>query len=143
MVQADFDRVFRHPRFSFQTDELSVANDISFNVNDGVDVILTPTTIDFAPRVQENNEFNIKSHNNSRLNEYLNDVMTVPASLAGLPAISIPYFESKKNIEKQIKEGILLDMDSPSLPLGVQVIGQAHHDCLVLRVAEAMQNLSN
>ena len=32
MVQADFDRVFRHPRFSFQTDELSVANDISLNV---------------------------------------------------------------------------------------------------------------
>ena len=41
---------------------------------------------------------------------YLNDVFTVPASLAGLPGISIPFGKDKNN-----------------LPLGIQILGK-HFD---------------
>ena len=38
---------------------------------------------------------------------YLNDIFTVPASLAGLPGISIPFGKDKEN-----------------LPLGVQILSK-------------------
>ena len=53
---------------------------------------------------------------------YLNDVFTVPASLAGLPAISIPA-------------GLSVD----GLPLGLQIIGRAFDEETVLRVAEVLE----
>ena len=46
------------------------------------DLILTPTT--------QNVAFKIGEKQNNPLEMYLNDVLTVPASLAGLPAISDP-----------------------------------------------------
>ena len=49
------------------------------------------------------------------LNEYLNDVYTVPASLAGLPAVTVPC---------------------ENRDFGVQVIGQYGDDETVLAVAE-------
>lgn len=50
-------------------------------VIDGVDVLLHPSAIQTAPRMSS-----LRNH----LDTYLQDVLTVPASLAGLPAISIP-----------------------------------------------------
>src|SRR6202042_1700098 len=51
---------------------------------------------------------------------YLNDVFTVPVSLAGLPAISVPA-------------GLTAD----GLPLGLQIVGRAFDEQLVLRVARS------
>ena len=53
---------------------------------------------------------------------YLNDVFTVPSSLAGLPAISVPA-------------GLAGD----GLPLGLQIIGRAFDEETVLRVAEVIE----
>ena len=53
---------------------------------------------------------------------YLNDVFTVPANLAGLPAISVPA-----------------GLSAEGLPLGLQIIGRAFDEETVLRVAEVLE----
>lgn len=53
---------------------------------------------------------------------YLADVMTVPASLAGLPALSVPA-----------------GMTSQGLPVGVQLIGQRRSDAALLALASSME----
>ena len=55
---------------------------------------------------------------------YLNDVLTIPADLAGTPAISVPC---------GLSEG---------LPVGLQVIGPMWREDLVLRVAAAYEAVS-
>ena len=56
---------------------------------------------------------------------YLEDIMTVPASLAGLPAISIPA-------------GVSHD----GLPIGVQLIAKQCDDALLLALAESLEGKS-
>ena len=53
---------------------------------------------------------------------YLNDVFTVPANLAGLPAISVPA-----------------GLSADGLPLGLQIIGRAFDEECVLRVAQVLE----
>jgi aspartyl-tRNA(Asn)/glutamyl-tRNA(Gln) amidotransferase subunit A len=53
---------------------------------------------------------------------YLNDVFTVPADLAGIPAISVPA---------GLSEG---------LPLGLQIIGRAFDEETMLRVAGVLES---
>ena len=53
---------------------------------------------------------------------YLNDVFAVPASLAGLPAISVPA-----------------GLDGQGLPLGLQIIGKALDEQGVLNAALALE----
>ena len=53
---------------------------------------------------------------------YLNDIFTVPASMAGLPAISVPAAINKEG-----------------LPLGLHVIGPAFTDQTVLRIADVIE----
>jgi aspartyl-tRNA(Asn)/glutamyl-tRNA(Gln) amidotransferase subunit A len=56
---------------------------------------------------------------------YLNDVLTIPADLAGVPAVSIPC-------------GF-----SDGLPVGLQVIGPSWREDLVFRVAAAYELLND
>jgi aspartyl-tRNA(Asn)/glutamyl-tRNA(Gln) amidotransferase subunit A len=79
-----------------------------------VDVVLTPTTPNAAFAQGENM--------NDPIAMYLNDVFTVPASLAGLPAISIPA-----------------GLSSNGLPLGLQFIGRAFDEETVLRAAHVLE----
>lgn len=53
---------------------------------------------------------------------YLEDIMTVPASLAGLPAVSIPASK-----------------DENGLPVGVQLIGPAKSDARLLALAKKLE----
>jgi aspartyl-tRNA(Asn)/glutamyl-tRNA(Gln) amidotransferase subunit A len=53
---------------------------------------------------------------------YLNDVFTVPSSLAGLPAMSVPG-----------------GLDGAGLPLGLQVIGKALDEQGVLNACLAIE----
>ncbi len=80
-----------------------------------VDAILTPT----AP----NAAFPIGDKSNDPLAMYLNDVFTVPANMAGLPAISVPAGLSKEG-----------------LPLGLQIIGPAFREDVVFKVAGVLEN---
>jgi len=58
------------------------------------------------------------------LQEYLNDVMTIPASLAGLPSISVPVALSSNN-----------------LPLGLQLIGPPLHEHNLFDVAHSIEDM--
>jgi aspartyl-tRNA(Asn)/glutamyl-tRNA(Gln) amidotransferase subunit A len=54
---------------------------------------------------------------------YLNDVFTVPASMAGVPGISVPA-----------------GLDSQGLPLGLQVIGRPFDEETVFAVSQVIEN---
>ncbi|MFC6435549.1 Asp-tRNA(Asn)/Glu-tRNA(Gln) amidotransferase subunit GatA [Novosphingobium resinovorum] len=79
-----------------------------------VDVLLTPTAPSAAFALGESNEDPIAM--------YLNDVFTVPASLAGLPAMSVPA-----------------DLDAQGLPLGLQIIGRPLDEQGVLNAGLAIE----
>jgi aspartyl-tRNA(Asn)/glutamyl-tRNA(Gln) amidotransferase subunit A len=78
------------------------------------DLILAPT----APSAA----FGLGEKTNDPLSMYLNDVFAVPASLAGLPAMSVPGGLSKDG-----------------LPLGLQVIGKALDEQGVLNAGLAIE----
>ena len=75
-----------------------------------VDVLLTPT----APSTA----FAAGAHADDPLAMYLADLLTIPANLAGLPAINVPC-----------------GFDSGGLPIGVQLIGNVLEEPLLLQVA--------
>ena len=79
-----------------------------------VDVILTPT----AP----SEAFALGEKMDDPIAMYLNDVFTVPSSLAGLPAVSVPA-----------------GLGAEGLPLGLQLIGRAFDEETVLRVADVLE----
>jgi aspartyl-tRNA(Asn)/glutamyl-tRNA(Gln) amidotransferase subunit A len=80
----------------------------------GVDALLTPT----AP----SDAFAIGDKLDDPITMYLNDVFTVPTSLAGLPGISVPA-----------------GLSARGLPLGLQVIGRPFDEETVLRVANVIE----
>ncbi len=78
------------------------------------DVLLTPTAPSSAFAIGENEDDPIKM--------YLNDVFTVPASLAGVPGMSIPA-----------------GLDAKGLPLGLQILGRPWDEATVLKVGHAIE----
>ena len=83
-----------------------------------VDVILTPTTPGTA--------FPIEDKISDPISMYLNDIFTVPASLAGLPAISVP-----------------VGLHSNGLPLGLQLIGRRWDEQSVFTCANVLESSSS
>ncbi|MEA3064210.1 MAG: aspartyl-tRNA(Asn)/glutamyl-tRNA(Gln) amidotransferase subunit, partial [Sphingomonadales bacterium] len=81
---------------------------------DQCDLILTPT----APSAA----FALGEKSADPIAMYLNDVFAVPASLAGLPAISVPA-----------------GLDDLGLPLGLQLVGKALDEQGVLNAALALE----
>jgi aspartyl-tRNA(Asn)/glutamyl-tRNA(Gln) amidotransferase subunit A len=79
-----------------------------------VDAILTPT----APSAA----FGIGEKMDDPVTMYLNDVFTVPASLAGVPAMSVPT-----------------GLSAEGLPLGMQVIGKHFDEETVFAVSAALE----
>ena len=82
---------------------------------DKVDVLLTPTTPSPA--------FAIGEKMDDPIAMYLNDVFTVPASLAGLPAASIPA-----------------GLSGDGLPLGLQLIARPFDEETMFRAARAVED---
>ncbi|RED50913.1 Asp-tRNA(Asn)/Glu-tRNA(Gln) amidotransferase subunit GatA [Aestuariispira insulae] len=78
------------------------------------DLLLTPATPSAAFGAGENQD--------DPLAMYLNDVFTVPASLAGLPGIAVPA-----------------GLDSKGLPLGLQLLGRPFDEETVLRGAHVLE----
>lgn len=77
------------------------------------DVIIGPT----APTTA----FKLGTQVDDPLTMYLNDILTIPVSLAGVPAVSVPC-------------GF-----ADGLPVGMQIIGKAFDESTVLRVAHAYE----
>lgn len=124
LVQRDFDRVFAAPNLLLDADGHDIGE--GERKEDVVDVLLTPTAPTLPPTVEE-----VKR--SSPVESYMNDVFTVPASLAGLPAASVPV-ALPAEVREALGEG---DVRS----VGMQVIGQFGDDELVLRAVEAIENL--
>jgi len=81
-----------------------------------VDVMISPTTPTVAVRLGDQLE--------NPLSMYLNDVVTIPANLAGIPAISIPGGTAEHG-----------------LPVGLHIQGPAKSDARIYRVAAAVESL--
>jgi aspartyl-tRNA(Asn)/glutamyl-tRNA(Gln) amidotransferase subunit A len=79
-----------------------------------VDVIAAPVAPTTAFRIGENVNDPIKM--------YLEDVFTIPASLAGIPGLSVPC-----------------GFDDNHLPIGLQLIGPAFCEDVVLRAGHAYE----
>ncbi len=84
------------------------------NVFNTCDVILTPT----APTVA----FRVGEKISDPLSMYLSDIYTIPANLAGIPAISVPCGFSKSG-----------------LPIGMQLQAKAFNEEMLLRVSYAYE----
>ncbi|CAA7626999.1 Asp-tRNA(Asn)/Glu-tRNA(Gln) amidotransferase subunit GatA [Magnetospirillum sp. UT-4] len=80
-----------------------------------VDVILTPTAPSAAFGMGENMD--------DPVTMWLNDVFTIPTSLAGLPGLSLPA-----------------GLSSDGLPLGLQLIGRPFDEETVFKVAGVMES---
>jgi aspartyl-tRNA(Asn)/glutamyl-tRNA(Gln) amidotransferase subunit A len=78
------------------------------------DVLISPT----SPTVA----FKIGEKTDDPLSMYLSDIATIPANLAGLPGISIPA-----------------GLGKDKMPIGLQILGNALSDEIVLKVAQAFQ----
>jgi aspartyl-tRNA(Asn)/glutamyl-tRNA(Gln) amidotransferase subunit A len=84
------------------------------NAFEQVDVIAAPVTPRTAFKLDENTA--------DPLQMYLEDVFTLPASLAGVPGISLPC-----------------GMDEAGMPIGLQLIGRAFSEATLLRAAYAYE----
>ncbi len=83
-----------------------------------VDAILTPSTPSTA--------FEIANEPSDPVQNYLNDIFTVPVNLAGLPGISIPFANDENN-----------------LPIGLQLITNAFEEQKLLNVARNIEETIN
>lgn len=91
-----------------------ISDDFAQAFSQHCDAVLTPT----APSAA----FPLGQNADDPMAMYLNDVFTVPASLSGLPGISVPA-----------------GMSGDGLPLGLQVIGRPFDEATVLRVGRAIE----
>ncbi|EAT90332.2 hypothetical protein SNOG_02120 [Parastagonospora nodorum SN15] len=120
LVQQDFNNVFA------KANPLGNEGTTSGGADEKVDVLLCPTAPTLAPALSD-----VKQQD--PLKAYMNDVFTVPASLAGLPAISLPVHITKE--EELVLHG---DQDIRE-SAGMQIIGQYGDDKLVLNAAQSLQ----
>jgi len=82
-----------------------------------VDVLAAPTTPGVAFTLGEKTD---------PLQMYLNDILTIPVNLAGLPGVSVPA-----------------GFTTSGLPIGLQLIGRAFDESTVLRAAHAYQQATD
>jgi len=90
-----------------------IKDDFKKAFNNNIDGILLPTTPETA--------FNLGEKIDDPINMYLSDIYTVPANLAGLPALSMP--------------GKLID----GLYAGIQIIGDRFQDEKILEIAKMIE----
>jgi len=83
-----------------------------------VDCILTPTTPTAA--------FSLDNPPTDPVEMYMNDVLAVPANLAGLPALSLPG-----------------GLTSDGLPLGLQLVGKSFDEVTLLNAAQVIETAAN
>ncbi|MEN8236685.1 MAG: Asp-tRNA(Asn)/Glu-tRNA(Gln) amidotransferase subunit GatA [Pseudomonadota bacterium] len=83
-----------------------------------VDVLLTPSTPTPA--------FSLENPPSDPIEMYMNDVLTVPINLAGLPAISVPA-----------------GLDAKGLPLGLQLIAPAFHEEILFNFGQIIEQAAN
>lgn len=116
IVKDDFDRVFimQNPLNDHSLEGIPVV---------GVDVLLTPTAPSTPPTIAS------LAHRSS-VDTYRDDVMTVPASLAGLPAMSVPVMIDGEKVDTEAVDSV-----------GIQIIAQYGDDDTVFNVAKILEEI--
>ncbi|XP_003215656.1 glutamyl-tRNA(Gln) amidotransferase subunit A, mitochondrial [Anolis carolinensis] len=94
-----------------------IATDFANVFSSGVDILLTPTTLNHTVPYREF----IKEDNRTRSTQ--DDIFTQAANMAGLPAVSVPSALSEEG-----------------LPIGLQFIGRAFQEAQLLTVAKWLEN---
>jgi aspartyl-tRNA(Asn)/glutamyl-tRNA(Gln) amidotransferase subunit A len=128
LVQRDFDRIFAIPnplRPPQQFDLSDMDESILLSNKLGptqVDYIICPTAPTLPPTLDDVSK-------RTPVDTYMNDVFTAPASLAGIPAISIPFPIPEKFRSK----------GKPSFA-GMQIIGQYASDYALIKTVEVLVN---
>ena len=108
LIQFSFDDVFKAGNMLHR-------NRTRISPHRKCDILICPTTVGPAPELATISSL-------TPVETYVNDVFTVPGSLAGLPAISIPV---------QVDGHIV----------GLQLVGQVATDSLVLQAAKELETL--
>jgi aspartyl-tRNA(Asn)/glutamyl-tRNA(Gln) amidotransferase subunit A len=127
LVQRDFDRIFSlpnplRPLEQFDLSEMDESITLRNKLGPSqVDFVVCPTAPTLPPTLEDISR-------QAPVDAYMNDVFTVPASLAGLPAVSVP-FRIPDNYQKP---------DVPAFA-GIQIIGQYSDDYRLLEVARMLQ----
>ena len=140
LVRRDFDRAFvlDNPLLGGGREEEINDHDTTFDLSDlpedipmenkfgptQVDFLLCPTAPTLAPLLEDVVDQGGEGDGKKVVDAYMNDVFTVPASLAGLPAVSIPVTVG----------GTKTGAGSA----GLQLIGQYWDDARLLKVAGAV-----
>ena len=128
LVRRDFDRIFKlsnplHDEEAFDLSEMDEAVELENKLGPvQVDFLLSPTAPTPPPLLED-------VMKQTPLDSYMNDVFTVPASLAGLPAVSMPMDIPSDPAKAEER---LLDFG------GLQLIGQYWDDARLLAVAEEL-----
>ena len=118
LVQQDFNNVFSFPHPLM---EPSLRQE---EERGKVDVVITPTAQSLPPKIDD-------ILGSTNVDTYSADVMTVPASLAGLPALSMPV-----PLTEHARQA-----GSSLLTASVQVIGQFGTDMRVLEIGKLIEEL--
>ena len=72
--------------------------------------------------------FKLGANTTNPLAMYMSDVMTTPASMAGIPALSIPWTNVKSD-------------ENVDLPVGMQIMGQQKNDAAVLEFSRKIEEI--
>ncbi|KAI4102484.1 MAG: hypothetical protein LQ339_004638 [Xanthoria mediterranea] len=122
LVQDDFNKVFamKHPLLQHRQEDPSSISTDGNGEGTGVDIIITPTSLNLPPLLSS---LRSQKKTNDPTNQFQEDLYTVPASLAGLPAISVPV--PCKDWQQ----------------VGLQVVGQYGDDELVLDAARELEGV--
>ena len=116
LVQRDFDDIFvmKNPLVDSRERQSQESK---------VDFIIAPTAQSLPPKLSE--------LDHDPIDEYSTDVLTVPASLAGLPAASVPVPVPEEHVRHS----------EPVNTVGMQVIGQVGMDDQILTAARLVEEV--
>ncbi|KKY37618.1 putative glutamyl-trna amidotransferase-like protein [Diaporthe ampelina] len=141
LVRRDFDAAFRLPNPLRDADRDGEEQQVALADLDervALENKLGPAQVDFllcptAPTLPPTLDAVQQGQDRSPLEAYVNDVLTVPASLAGLPALSIPksHGSDSRPAGEQWRGGVM----------GLQIIGQYWDDARLLAAADALSAL--
>ncbi|KAL1739524.1 amidase signature domain-containing protein [Schizophyllum fasciatum] len=139
LVRDDFDRAFALPNLA---PSIAAHSTPAAAADHGVDVLLHLSAVGPAPRLDGGANATDGSHagaddaapaTDDALDAYVQDVLTVPASLAGLPALSVALPVGGVDTSRR--------GDVAPMPIGVSVVGQWGSDAMVLEVGGLLEQL--
>lgn len=103
------------------------------NAFSDVDVILAPTT--------PTTPFKLGEKTHDPLSMYLSDVFTIPANLAGLPAISVPVRQAIGDKRQGANNSMSHVAVTMSLPVGFQLIGKPWREADILGLGQFYERI--